>query len=179
MKEYFFGDKRIAVYDDLFPVQYKSEVYQFAISSLYRIAWADSSEQEKLRYRCLNSEYSEFDLENLGFIKELKKTPAISEMDGYHIEKVVMNLSTPSDINFIHTHAQSKVLLYYVNLSWEDGWFGETLFYDNSKKDIVFSSAYTPGRLIAFDAFIPHTIRPQSILAQFYRFSLAVVLDLD
>ena len=65
--------------------------------------------------------------------------------------------------------------MYYVNLEWRDGWHGETLFFDESCKDIVYASPYTPGRVIAFDAKIPHTIRPQSHLASFYRFTLALV----
>ena len=62
-----------------------------------------------------------------------------------------------------------------MNLEWRDGWHGETLFFDESCKDIMYASPYTPGRVIAFDAKIPHTIRPQSHLASFYRFTLALV----
>ena len=179
MKEYFVEDKRISIYDDIFPLHFRERIYKYATSSLYSIGYGDSLEQDKIGYRFLYSSYSKEDIDNLGYIKELEKTPVISEMEGYHISKVVMKLTSPSDVNFIHTHQESKVLLYYVNLSWQEGWFGETLFYGQNKKDIFFSSAYTPGRLVTFDASIPHTIRPQSILANVYRFTLATVLDLD
>jgi hypothetical protein len=69
------------------------------------------------------------------------------------------------------------VLLYYVNLEWREGWHGETLFFQENLKDVAFTSVYTPGRLIAFDAKIPHTIRPQSHIAAQYRFTLAMVFN--
>jgi hypothetical protein len=50
------------------------------------------------------------------------------------------------------------------------------LFFSESMKDIVFASPYTPGRIIAFNAKIPHAIRPQSTLASHYRFTFALVL---
>jgi hypothetical protein len=96
-------------------------------------------------------------------------------MVGYTLKKCVLNLSTPADVNFVHAHPEDKILLYYVNLDWRDGWHGETLFFDETGKRIMFASTYTPNRLIAFDAKIPHTIRPQSHIASFYRFTLALV----
>jgi hypothetical protein len=66
--------------------------------------------------------------------------------------------------------------LVYVNLDWQDGWHGETLFYSESQKEIVFASPFTPNRVVVFDAKIPHTIRPQSHIAPFYRFTLTLVL---
>ena len=67
--------------------------------------------------------------------------------------------------------------LYYVNLNWEDGFYGETFFY-NSKdlSKIEFASVYKPGRIILFDGHIPHAIRPQSIKGPKFRFTLSVFL---
>lgn len=177
MEEYVVDkNKNITVYDDLFSLQYRTYLYKFVNSSLFRIGWEDSSDQDKQSYRNLYSSYSDKDFYDSGFICELEKTDAIKELDGYKISKVIVNLSTPSDVNFIHIHQQSKVLLYYVNLDWKDGWFGETLFYSENQRNVDYCSPYTPGRLIAFDASIPHCIRPQSVLAQLFRFTLSIIL---
>ena len=179
MKEYLVdNEKRIAVYDDLFPLVYRNFVYQFATNSLFTIGWEDSLEQNKQNYKNLHSIYAESDMINLKFVSELEKTIAGKELENYQISNCILNLSSASDINFIHTHAEDKILLYYVNLDWREEWYGETLFYSEDKKNVMHCSPYTPGRLIVFDASIPHTIRPQSNLCQCYRFTLAFVLTI-
>ena len=170
-------NKKIRVYDDLFNSEERSNFYQFASNSYFRLGWEDSTQQEKQKYKYLHSIYSSDDVNNLGIIDAIKKTEAVQELNGYTISHCVLNLSTPADSNFIHTHQEDKVLLYYVNLEWHDGWHGETLFFTENHKNIAFASPYTSGRLIAFDANIPHTIRPQSHLANVYRFTLAIVLN--
>ena len=167
--------RTIRVYDDVFDMEYRHSLYSFAQSSTFRIGWADSVLAENKKYQFLHSTYSKDDLDRLGFLSHLEQTPVANETLGFTLSNCVLNLSTPSDINFIHTHPEDKVLLYYVNLEWHDGWHGETMFYDESGKEVVFASAYTPNRLIAFDAKIPHTIRPQSHLAPHYRLTLALV----
>ena len=69
-------------------------------------------------------------------------------------------------------------VLYYINLDWRDGWHGETLFYNpNNLKEIIYTSLYIPGRIILFDGSIPHAIRPQSIKAPKFRFTLSLFFD--
>ena len=167
--------RKLRVYDNVFDMDYRAQVYKFATESLFRIGWADSVLAENKKYQFLHSTYSKDDLDRLGFLSHLEQTPVANETLGFTLSNCVLNLSTPSDINFIHTHPEDRVLLYYVNLEWHDGWHGETMFYDESGKEVVFASAYTPNRLIAFDAKIPHTIRPQSHLAPHYRLTLALV----
>lgn len=168
--------RTLRVYDDVFDLQYRQGVWSFAQTSMFRIGWADSLTPEKIRYQSLHSAYSAEDIERLGVLERLANTPVAQEMVGHKVEKCILNLSTASDVNFIHAHPEDKVLLYYVNLEWHDGWHGETLFYDEAGKDVVFANAYTPNRLVAFDAKIPHTIRPQSHLAPQYRMTLALIL---
>ena len=169
--------RTLRVYDDVFDLQYRYAVMAFAQTSLFRIGWADNLTPEKSQYQSLHSAYSAEDIERLGVLERLANTPVAQEMVGHKVEKCILNLSTASDANFIHAHPEDKVLLYYVNLEWHDGWHGETLFYDEAGKDVVFANAYTPNRLVAFDAKIPHTIRPQSHLAPQYRLTLAVILN--
>ncbi len=176
-EQYVCGGKRIAVYDDLFTMQFRLRVFDFVNKSLFQLGWGDSTEFYKRNHMFLHSVYSEEDLARLGILEAIRNSAAASELDGYTVSKAIVNLSTPDDSNFVHTHAESKVLLYYVNTDWRDGWHGETLFFDEPQKDIVFASAYTPGRLLSFDASIPHAIRPQSHIAVPFRFTLAIVLN--
>ena len=178
MKEYVAdGGRLIHVYDDVFGLAYRQNIYDFVQKSYFRIGWADGVIAEKNQHQFLHSTYSEEDLNKLGYIKALQESVVGKELEGYKISKAVVNLSTPSDANFIHAHPEDKVILYYVNLEWQDGWHGETLFFSESFKDVVFASPYTPGRITVFYAKIPHTIRPQSHLAAHYRFTFALVLN--
>lgn len=170
-------DRKIRVYDDLFTADQRDKFYGFANSSYFRLGWADGAIIENQIHRFLHSTYSNDDIESMGILDAIRNTKAAHELDGYKIAKCILNLSTAADANFTHSHVEDKILLYYVNLEWRDGWHGETLFFSENHKDIVFASPYTPGRLISFNARIPHTIRPQSHLASFYRFTLAIVLN--
>lgn len=167
--------RKLRVYDNVFDMEYRHNLYTFAQSSKFQIGWADGPITENQKYQFLHSVYSAEDLGRIGLLEKLEKTPVAQEMVGHTLTKCILNLSTPADTNFVHAHPEDKVLLYYINLEWRDGWHGETLFFDESGKDIMFASAYTPNRLIAFDAKIPHTIRPQSHIAAFYRMTLALV----
>ena len=169
--------KRIAIYDDVFDLKFRQKIYDFCHLSRFVIGWADGSIVENQSYRFLHSIWSEEDLQRLGIIEEIKKTELAKEIEGYKLEKCILNLSTPADCNFQHAHPDDKVVLYYVNLEWHDGWHGETLFYDESLKNIVFASPYTPGRITVFDGSIPHSIRPQSYIASHYRFTLAIIYN--
>lgn len=178
MKEMFFQHgKCVRVYDELFDSHYRANAYLFAQQSHFVLGWADGAIIEKQANRFLHSIYSPDDVVRLGILDKIAKSEAARELDGYTLSKTILNLSTASDANYTHTHPEDKVLLYYVNLEWFDGWHGETLFFSEDHKDVVFASPYTPGRLISFDAKIPHTIRPQSHIAAQYRFTLALIFN--
>ena len=82
------------------------------------------------------------------------------------------------DTHWTHDHTNQTVLLYYVNTEWLDSWGGETLFFDNFNKDIVYGSSYTPNRVLVFDGEIPHTIRPPSkIFPHKFRFTLTLLFN--
>ncbi len=96
------------------------------------------------------------------------------------IEQAIVNLVRPTDVHYVHSHPGKQVALYYCNLDWEDGWYGETLFHDpRDLSRVNFTSPYTPGRIILFDGNIPHAIRPQSINGPKYRISLTVLFCED
>jgi len=170
-------NKEITIFDDLIDFDDRLMAYQFIKNSYFKIGWGDAVTEEHSKFAYLYSNYSDEDLNNLGLYAKIMESKAGKMVEGLTRTKAIVNLSTPSDVNFIHSHPEKKVLLYYVNINWEEGWHGETLFFDETRKKIEFASPYTPGRIIVFDAKIPHTIRPQSYLASNYRFTLSIFFD--
>ena len=170
-------DKIIQVYDDLFDFNSRTDIYDYVRNSFFKIGWADTDILDTVKHEFIHSAYSKEDVDKLGFFEKLKKTPIMNHIEDLEHKHTIVNLSTPSDSNFIHFHQEKLVVLYYVNLNWGNGWHGETLFYDEWGRDIIFASSYTPGRIIVFDASIPHTIRPQSIIGPKFRFTLSSFFD--
>ena len=167
----------IIVFDDLFAFDDRLKAYEFVRGSFYKIGWTDSNTEEYSKHRFLHSRYSDEDLSHLEIYSAIMNSEVGQTVAGLTKTRAVVNLTVPSDINFIHTHPEKKVILYYANINWEEGWHGETLFFDETRTKIEFASPYTPGRVIVFDGGIPHTIRPQSHIASNYRFTLSIFFD--
>ena len=168
------SNKRIAVYDDLFSRRFREMMFSFASNSMFVIGWPDGATEQMRTNSFLHSRFSYDDVVNCGILDEIRASSAASELDGLEFEHCVLNLSTPADSHYPHTHPEETIFLYYVNTEWFDGWHGETLFFDETLKTIAHACMYTPGRLVIFDGTIPHAIRPQSHIANKYRFTLAL-----
>lgn len=166
--------KKIVVYDGLLPLLLRSKIYQFVKQSRFVIGWHDGEYEKARGYEFLHSVYSHEDNANCGLLPFLKDTEVDKHINGMEPLKSMVNLSVPSDTHFPHAHPESLVILYYVNLDWENHWHGETLFYTEDLGDIELALKYTPGRVVVFDGSIPHSIRPQSISADNYRFTYAL-----
>lgn len=165
--------KRIDVYDDALQFDYRRYIYQIVSESKFEInGWKDAYELEKSKHQYLHCEYEIDQFKTWRFIENLS-FPVKKELENKEPLAVTANLSVPSDTNFAHSHSGLS-LLYYVNLDWRVEWSGETLFFTENCKDIIFASPYVPGRIIIFDGSIPHSIRPQTYLAPHYRFTLAI-----
>ena len=176
---YNFDGYNIEVYDNLFTLAERNNFYNFVVNSKYSLGdWKDSNELEYANNAYFHSLYNSEDLENFGFFKSLGRYDALyNYLQNFVAKKSVVNLSIPSNTYFNHVHNNRKVLLYYVNLRWKEEWAGETLFYDDSLKNILFASPYTPGRVILFDGAIPHTLRSQSGSAPHFRFTFTTFFD--
>lgn len=171
-------DKEIHIYDGLVPLQLRDKAFCFMTGSMYRLGWVDGDEEKARKHKYLYSSFSQQDNEECGLLPHLLGIKEIAaHFEGLTIKKSIVNLSSPSDTHFPHAHPEKKVLLYYANMSWESHWHGETLFYSEDLKEILFAGAYTPGRVIVFDASIPHAMRPQSISADHHRFTFATTFD--
>ena len=153
----------------------------FCVNSTFRLGWEDSYEETKKATKNLYSSWSEEDYKNSELEPYIKKAFSLSKSFKYNLDKlwrIKLNLVKSDDVHFIHTHNTHIVALYYVNLSWQDGWYGETIFYDpDDINNIAYTTPYTPGRFILFDGSIPHTIRPQSIKAPKFRLSLSIFFE--
>jgi len=173
------SNKEIEIFDDLFRLKQRTALYNLAQGAIYKIGWEDTIQPEYRSVdRPLFSDVPESMLNYLQYFQTIKKNPRIENiLDEYYIQKRVINLTLPCNVHFVHAHEEnSKIILYYMNLDWNEGYMGETLFFSENKKEIVYSSPYTPGRVIIFDGDIPHTIRPQSFMAPIHRFTFATVL---
>jgi SM-20-related protein len=165
----------VKLFDDLIPMARRAAMYQFVRGSLYRIGWHDTEAIENKAHQYLHSDYNDQDLLKLGLLVDLKDTPVAALLpQGRTPVRCVVNLSVPNEANWVHTHPDQTVLLYYANLQWQPEWAGETLFFDERGREVVYASAYRPGRVIVFDGHVPHAIRTQSAVAPHYRFSVSV-----
>lgn len=166
-------DKSLTIYDNLIPLDIRIRLFNLAKAAPYKIGWYDSEQPE---YRPVdNPLHAELSISILKPSKFLDYVNTLTEK--YTIQdKFFINLTLPCNVHFVHAHEDVKILLYYINLDWNEGFMGETLFYSEDKKRIQYASPYIPGRIIVFDGNIPHTIRPQSSLAPMHRFTLALKL---
>ena len=169
--------RQIHVYDGLIPAALRNNIYEVVRGSAFFIGWADSDHEVGARHLCLYSGYTARHNDNAGLLPFLKTTEINDHIKNLTMRRSVVNLSTPSHTHFPHTHKEQLVALYYVNLEWNHSWHGETLFYSEDLKDIELALPYTPGRLVLFDGRIPHSIRPQSQIADHYRFTYAITFD--
>ena len=141
----------IKVYDDLIAPSYREVIYGYIQRSLFRIGNQDGSSFETMPHQYLYSEYAEQDLIDSKFIEAVQGTEVGELFDTHPFARSLVNLSVPSDSNFLHTHHDCIVVLYYANLNWTPDWAGETIFYDDAKADVTKAINVKPGRVVVFD----------------------------
>ena len=170
-------NKKVICADDTLSLWDRQNIYGMAKNSGYYIGWDDTQVPErKLHDQHLFCGVN-LDLFS-GYIKKFKKVPEVAEeLQNLEIVKGIINLSVPTNVNYVHAHPEKKVLLYYVNLEWPEGGHGETQFYSENLKEIQYTCPYTPGRILVFDGSIPHTIRPQSNAGPKFRFTLTFLYN--
>ena len=96
-------------------------IYNNAISANYKIGWNDSTDLHAAQYPCLHSTLEEKDAHNLDILPQIQQlglqsqfAPSFKKMN---ITKAVINLTKPGDVHFIHSHRDTLVVLYYINLN--------------------------------------------------------------
>lgn len=166
--------REIHVFDGLVPLQMRNKAFEFCQNSYYKLGWVDSRKESAKKHSYLHSTWSEDDDKSLGLIDLISSTEAGELFEGLQRRRSVTNLSVPSESHFPHNHDNELVVLYYANLEWHPEWHGETLFYSEDLSEIEVALPYTPGRVVIFDGTIPHSYRPQSTIADHYRYTIAM-----
>ena len=165
----------ISIIDNLLPASHADDVYELALKSFYQISWEDNNELRSRTFPNLHSRYSFEDVQKTKVLESILRIDKDIGLDQY--DSCIVNLTKPMDINFIHTHPNKKVFLYYINPTWESDWGGETIFYKDNKKDVLYTSLYTSNRLVSFDGETPHTIKAQNYLGPSYRFTMSLFFN--
>jgi len=176
IKEQHFkiNNKDIYVFDGAINFNAREYAYGIIKDSLYKIGNEDADAIETSHHKYMYSLYNEKDVEITGILKEIQDTRIQDLISGKIITRAHVNLSTPTDCHWAHTHKDEIVLLYYVNKHWKHDWAGETMFFNDDLSEVAYASIYKPGRIIVFDGEIPHSVRPQSSIAPNYRFTLSL-----
>jgi len=182
MPKVFKPNPRITVYDDVFCWKSHYYINEMCTTSAYSIGWADRVEvKEKNLHRLIPNKYwpkyntNKTNNMTVSALSMMNNTfeKLVDDWDQDDLEQAIINCDTMASSHYKHAHLNENVLLYYANLKWEDGWGGETIFYDDNGKDIIYTSPYIPNRLIRFDGHLIHTFNPPSRVADKYRFTIS------
>ena len=170
--------KKIFIFDDVFEMDYRRKLFQFILNSKYILGWKDTEDPHNSQHLYLHSQYSKQDVENSKILESIEHLALKKMVLGRELGRATINMSLITDTYFAHPH-KNITLLYYANPQWKEEWAGETLFFNETVSEVVFTSIYKPGRIILFDGSIPHSLRPQSRVAPAYRFTYSIFFDED
>ena len=169
----------IEIFDNQVPLSTRTDIQYFCFNSKFSLGWRDRPSIDEKSIVNTHCSWNLDELNRSGLLPYIGKCiDKTSWFTKKQLHLVEVNLVRPDDVYYIHTHPCDYAALYYVNMDWEDGWYGETIFYNSQNLDeVLFTSVYKPGRIILFDGSIPHAIRPQSIKAPKYRMSLTLFFN--
>ena len=178
----------IKIYDDVFGQKYRDYIWGFIKKSFYTLGWEDDEIFEHSGYKCIHSHYNDNDINRIGIESELRKSDVSEQIKNKHIVKMVINLSMPGQTFFDHTHyndwtnsdktwhtsSPPLICLYYASLEWRREWGGETMFYSEDCSELERAIEYKPNRVVCFSGEHPHSVRPATLHAPFYRFTASM-----
>lgn len=167
---------KIKVFDNVFSRKFQDDMYVYAKNSYFQLGITDSEEYIESPSH-ISSSYSREDIDRIGFLDRLRESEVGKHIENYEFFKATVNLSKPVDIHYPHTHPNDLVALYYINTAWKVDWGGETLFFRDDFKEILYASIYTPNRVILFEPDIPHMLKPHTIHAPNLRMTIAVFFN--
>ena len=172
--------RSIVVIDDTFLFSEISTIYSHALNQNYQIYNSNDLELQNISNKRMGCKLDiESEILDIVFTENsLDKIEEFIPTDKFYPERAYINLGLHSDVHKIHVDdakpGGSKTLLLYMNRDWDCNWGGETIFYDDQRKNILYTSPFIPGRIVIFDGSIPHSAKPQHLSAVPYRFTLAV-----
>jgi Rps23 Pro-64 3,4-dihydroxylase Tpa1-like proline 4-hydroxylase len=165
------------------------------IDKLYDILWYSDlylkgreqhSEDRTDRRWSLSKEVEKNDKDIIFFTEIKNKILNLPILNNeYYCYRTMINAYKYSDVLSIHDDGNQNgfkniTALIYGNSNWDANWGSETVFFDKigSDAEIIKSILPKPGRLVLFDAKIPHTGRVPSSMFPNYRYSLVYNLVL-
>ena len=186
-------NRDIFIYDNVFESHQIQKMYEYIQKSYFKLSMNDDDYNEyKTKFsQTFGSKYDENDLRYFGILDFLPieiKQKFNMTYDTYN--RCIVNCITPLDTHYPHDDSSYPVedtgtfgeandnnnvkwsLIFYCNLKWEVEWGGDTLFLSDDRKDINHISQCKVNRLVVFDAKIPHLIRPSTMSAPYYRWSI-------
>jgi len=98
------------------------------------------------------------------------------------IERMYVNAYNFGDCPTVHMDNAGDghfTVLYYANYEWSHNWSGETVFYNETKDEIIRAVYPKPGRIVVFDARIPHVAREPNRICPVVRYTIAIKLHLN
>ena len=166
---------KVTVYDNVFSWNDQQFLYTECVRSPFALGWKDSTYQPEMFFHSeIPGEFYTNPPGNLGyFLQTLTNSKPFKDRKDVQIDKTVINCDTIADSHTHHIHKNQDVVLYYANLDWQDGWSGETLFYDDIGSEIICALPYTPNRMVVFDGELVHRFNGPSASAPKYRFSIS------
>ncbi len=121
--------------------------------------------------------------QSLASVKPLNQLATIVDDNitkgGFDVQRMYVNAYNFGDCPTVHSDHDAEgfcTVLYYANPEWRLDWAGETVFYDQQRKDIVKAIYPKPGRIAFFDSRIPHAARAPSRVCDFIRYTIAMKL---
>ena len=171
----------ITIYDNVFDWDLNKSIMLNCTKIPYFIGWQDSfNEDESFLHSRITKDMwinRTKDRSLNDFLDPLITSEPFKDINENKIVQTVVNCDTTYDTHTIHTHNNQDVILYYVNNEWKDGWGGETFFYDKYGKEIIYTSPYTPNRMIKFNGELVHRFNGPSRTGPKFRFSISTFIE--
>lgn len=178
-----YNNKKLVVFDGLFDMAAMAGLYTGLCGLPFKIGNTNATEVQNRTDGRLTCDLDEVGVDQMRLFNDHNMKYFDQHLpDGFSIYRAYVNLGLPCDTQQMHVDNYWKeeglTVLCYGNKEWDKNWGGETFFYDDEGKEILYVSPLIPGRFIIFDSSIPHLARPQTTQAPTYRFSIAVKLGL-
>lgn len=180
---YDFNNNRLA-YDELKLISFANELEQQDYIHIFDNIYDLQTQKEiafyfrdKIKWGYIGFGLNPNNWRKFNYLVKSKKNKYINKLDIYSKsilqklniysflkEKIVYASAYPyGTVHEIHSDYPNRnmgiTLMYYLNDQWNIENAGETVFYDNSRYDIIKSIIPKPARAIVFDGNIPHDAR--------------------
>tara|TARA_Y100000289_G_C3923155_1_gene151658 strand:- start:102 stop:659 length:558 start_codon:yes stop_codon:yes gene_type:complete len=172
------NNKDIFIYDNVFESHNVQKYYYYIINSFFKLNGKDGDvlEQQDKYSVGISSNYDKNDVADFKFLDNLPEDIKTKFNINFNtIDRCIVNVVTSFNSFHIHDDSGKEAkwsLLYYANLKWDIEYGADTIFLNDNRKDLVHTVQCKPNRIVIFDATIPHVIRPSTITAPHYRFSI-------